>query len=517
MDFFRDLWGNDFMPHGHCYFWEPGILWTHVLGDGLTALAYFAIPILLIRFIKKRSDAKFRLIFFAFSAFILSCGLVHVFAIISVWNPYYRVEGVLKVITAIVSIATVLLLAKKFPYFLKLPSLEQLSAKNLELVESEEKFKMAMFHAPIGKAILALDGRWLEVNRAVCKMLGYDQDELLNAGFQKFVHPDDLDPIMENLRGLMSGASTTSETEKRYIKKSGEIVWGLHSVSLIRKQSGEPDFFILQLVNITERKEIQDQLKELNAQLENKIKARTLELEAKSQSLELKTQQLEEANGELQSFSYSVSHDLKAPLRALQGFSDALMRKYPSDMDPEAMRWLGFIKDNATRMDRLIRDILDFSRMSRETLSREKGIDVQDIVTKIIGQYPLDEGRTIEWAVDDLHPMNGDPKMLEVIWGNLIGNAIKYTQKQKEAKISIFSTVEDGMIKYTISDNGDGFDPKYADSIFQVFKRLHGDEEFEGTGVGLAIVKRLITKHLGRIEATSEKGKGATFTLYFPN
>jgi len=218
----------------------------------------------------------------------------------------------------------------------------------------------------------------------------------------------------------------------------------------------------------------------------------------------------------LETFSYSVSHDLKAPLRSLEGFSKLLIENYGGKFDEDADRWLRFIAENANRMGILINDILNFSRISRSEVNKVP-VQMQALVEQLFETEKTNyANKTIELQLGKLENAEGDRAMLAQVWQNLISNALKYSSKNEHILISIDCKIEADAIAYTIKDNGVGFDEKYKDKLFGVFQRLHRSEEFEGTGVGLAIVNRIIQKHNGRINVNSTIGKGTEFTFTLP-
>jgi PAS domain S-box-containing protein len=221
--------------------------------------------------------------------------------------------------------------------------------------------------------------------------------------------------------------------------------------------------------------------------------------------------QLESVNKELESFSYSVSHDLRAPLRAIHGYAKMLKETQESQGDPEANRMMNNIINNAKKMGQLIDDLLTFSRLGRKELVKIN-ISMNDLVTNLCEELNAEqEPREIQFRIKPLLPAQADTIAIKQVWLNLISNAIKYSKLKDKAIIEIDSELKDNEVIYSIKDNGAGFDMRYANKLFGVFQRLHSDEEFEGTGVGLAIVKRIISKHGGRVWAESTVNKGATF------
>jgi len=222
------------------------------------------------------------------------------------------------------------------------------------------------------------------------------------------------------------------------------------------------------------------------------------------------------ANKEMESFSYSVSHDLRAPLRAIDGFSKVLSKDYAGKLDDEGKRVIGIIEKNALQMGKLIDDLLSFSRLGRKEIKKgyvKMGIVAKEIFEEQKAQLP---NRNIVCTINDLPDARGDEDMIRVVWTNLISNAIKYTNKKEKAVIEIGSKADEGGVAYFIKDNGAGFDMQYVKKLFGVFQRLHTEEEFEGTGIGLANIKRIVERHGGTVWAEGEVDKGATFYFSLP-
>ncbi|WP_051086932.1 PAS domain S-box protein [Deinococcus apachensis] len=246
----------------------------------------------------------------------------------------------------------------------------------------------------------------------------------------------------------------------------------------------------------------QADLQLLNQSLEERVQQRTLELQ--------------EANRELEAFSYSVSHDLRTPLRHIVGFGDLLRKEVGSTLSPKGERYLGVITDAAARMSRLIDDLLEFSRMGRQELRRGP-VNLGAVVQEAWAALEHDRaGRDARIEIGPLPTVEGDPALLTQVFTNLLSNALKYTRTREQARVDVMATEEPGEVTVTVRDNGVGFDPRYTDKLFGVFQRLHRAEEFEGTGIGLANVRRIVTRHGGRVWAESVPGEGAAFHVTLP-
>lgn len=246
----------------------------------------------------------------------------------------------------------------------------------------------------------------------------------------------------------------------------------------------------------------QDELRNLNAELEERVAARTAQLEA--------------ANKELEGFSYSVSHDLRAPLRAIGGFADLLWTDHQGQLDSEAQRKLGIIRSEADRMGMLIDDLLAFSRLGRKSL-QPSDLDMAGLANFVFERLKSEAGgEPIEFRLGRLPRAWGDRPLLEQVWVNLISNAIKFSSKKELPVVEIGAITEENELVYFVRDNGAGFDPRYQAKLFGVFQRLHDSSEFPGTGVGLALVQRIIARHGGRVWADGTPGEGATFYFTLP-
>jgi light-regulated signal transduction histidine kinase (bacteriophytochrome) len=228
-----------------------------------------------------------------------------------------------------------------------------------------------------------------------------------------------------------------------------------------------------------------------------------------------RTAQLEETNKELESFSYSVSHDLRSPLRAIDGFARILTEDHGGKLDDEGRRLLAVVRDNSQKMGRLIDDLLAFSRLGRKPLS-STSIDMKRLVEEVLEELETPEGKSPGLVVGMLPPVQGDAVLVKQAWANLLANAVKFSGKREQPIIEVSGEENGAEIIYCVKDNGAGFDMQYYDKLFGVFQRLHDATEFPGTGVGLAIVQRVVTRHGGRVWAEGKVNEGAAFYFSMP-
>ena len=296
-----------YVPHGHCYLWKPGLVSLHFGSDILIALAYYSIPITLVYFVKQRQDLIYPEVFWLFSAFIVACGTTHLLAVWTIWHSDYWLSGTIKAITAVISLYTAAALIPIVPQALTLPSTAQLKAANEKLRESEEKFRSAFDYAAIGMALVSPTGKFIKVNSALCQLLGYQADELLQKGFQDITHAEDLDADLEFTRQMLANEIKTYQMEKRYLHQLGHVVWVQLSVSLVQDETNKPLYFILQIQDISERQaalrerqQAQRALQQLNTELEARVVQRTSELSTTNKYLASEIEQRRQVERELQ-------------------------------------------------------------------------------------------------------------------------------------------------------------------------------------------------------------------------
>jgi PAS domain S-box-containing protein len=370
------------------------------------------------------------------------------------------------------------------------------------LRESEKKYKDLVALLPQLVFEIAADGTLTFANKNGLEQYGYSLEDL-KAGINAFdmVISDDKDRLKEAVQKILSGR-TTAGSEYRIRKKDGTYVTTLAYSSPIVQQGGQITGIRGILADITRLKQAEERLRTLNEGLERRVAERTAELEA--------------ANRELESFTYTVSHDLRAPLRALDGFSSILLRESSQKLTEHEIHYLQLVRKNAQQMAQLINDLLDFSRIGRKALEKE-WIEPKGVVYKIMDELSGERaGRNIGITIGALPQIFADSAMFHQVFSNLLSNALKFTRKVDPAQIEIGSYPQGQDTVYYVRDNGVGMDIRHASKIFEVFQRFHKTQDYEGTGVGLAIVKRIIDRHEGRIWVESEVGKGFTFYFTLP-
>lgn len=368
-----------------------------------------------------------------------------------------------------------------------------------EQIKSENKIKQSLKETTDYKfaldesnivAITDQNGIITYVNDNFIKISKYEREELIgkdhhliNSGY----HSKDF--FKDLWKTIGSGKIWKGEIKNK--DKDGKYYWVQTTIVPFLNEKGKPYQYVSIRSDITERKEHEE-------------------------LLEKQTVELKYANEELEAFSYSVSHDLKAPLRSLEGFSVALLENYKGKIDEDADRWLNFISSNAKKMNTLINDMLDYSKVGRGDVARNQ-VNMKLLAQESLENEKINYGdKDLDVHLEDLPDLFGDIPMLRQVWQNLISNALKYSSGNAKINITITGTTEKDHFVYSIKDNGAGFDEKNKDKLFGVFQRLHTNKEFEGSGVGLAIVKRIIQKHGGWISAKSILGEGSEFTFGIP-
>ena len=340
------------------------------------------------------------------------------------------------------------------------------------------------------------EGQIISWNEGAEAIYGYTEAEALKMKIWNII-PDYIQSETDEIVGKILSGEKIQDFETKRITKHGKFIDVLFSASAITKnETGQVTIAITER-DITHQKISDNQIKQLNSDLQNNVV------------------QLESANKELESFSYSVSHDLRAPLRAINGYAKIMEEDYLQLLDNEAKKILDSIMRNSERMGILIDDLLEFSRLGKKKLQKAS-IDMEKLVKNVITDLNSSTPNHAKIIVNKVLPAEADYSLIYQVWVNLISNAIKYSSKKHNAEIEINSIQHTNEITYYVKDNGAGFNMEYIDKLFGVFQRLHREADFKGTGVGLAIVQRIVSKHGGKIWAEGKENEGATFYFTLP-
>jgi PAS domain S-box-containing protein len=368
------------------------------------------------------------------------------------------------------------------------------------LRESESRYRRVIDAANEGVWVLGPDALTSSVSDRMAEMLGYSRAEMIGRPVTDFMFEEDVPDHLRQMEDRRQGLARTYE--RIFRRKDGARVWTqIVGIAIMDEQHRYQGAFGM-ITDITERKQAEETIRALNQDLENRVVQRTL--------------QLETANKELEAFSYSVSHDLRAPLRHVGAYLELLQERIADALDDESRRYVALVLDAARQMGVLIDDLLAFSRMGRQELARSS-VDLNALVRTITVELErATRGRTIIWRITELPVVSADPTLMRAVLTNLISNAVKFTRPRAVAEIEIGSRAEETEAVVFVRDNGVGFDMKYRDKLFGVFERLHHGADFEGTGIGLANVRRIIGRHGGRTWAEGEVGRGATFYFSLP-
>ena len=368
------------------------------------------------------------------------------------------------------------------------------------LRESEERFRTTFEQAAVGIAHVSPSGEFIRVNQRLCDILGYTREELLNLTYQGITHPDHLKVDIKDANDLFAGRVENYSKEKRYLRKDGTSVWVNLTVASVRDSAGRPTHSISVIEDISARKSVEEEIHLLNEELEERVIERTAQLQV--------------ANKELESFSYSVSHDLRAPLRHISGYVELLKENAGSVLDERSLRYLTTVETSAVRLGNLIDELLAFSRVGRAEMQKVE-VNIEEVAKDLQEELGAEEkARKIVWNVHPMPLVQADPQLIRQVMANLMSNAVKFTRGRQESHIEIGclpAAPHESERVFFIRDNGAGFDMKYAHKLFGVFQRLHSGDEFEGTGIGLANVRRIIHRHGGKTWAEGKPGNGATF------
>jgi PAS domain S-box-containing protein len=371
--------------------------------------------------------------------------------------------------------------------------LERVRRENA-LRESEQRFRAVFETAGIGIALTDPTGRILQANAALENMLGYPHGDLAAVGYEALTHADEDESSRTALRAAVAGSGPEPfHCVLRHLRRDGGLLWGSLIASVIRDRDGWPRYCLILVEDVTEQRRAQQEIQALN------------------ETLGRRAAELETSNRELEAFAYSVSHDLRAPLRAIDGFSKALLDEFADKLGGEGQRYLERVRAGAGRMDQLIRDFLELARVTRAEMRHER-VDLSQLARNVSAELQRQEpARDVDVHIRDGLLASGDPRLLRAVFENLLSNAWKFTRRRRRARIDVDAEERGGETIFIVRDDGAGFDMRYAGGLFRPFHRVHEAPDFEGSGIGLATAERIVSRHGGRIWAEAAVEKGATF------
>ena len=350
-----------------------------------------------------------------------------------------------------------------------------------EIKQSRELFRILFHRSPIGTYIIQ-NGHFRLVNRQLAYILGYEEDELIGRPSLGFVLAEDRDTVRENaVRMLKAGCSLGYEF--RIVTKQAKIKWVMETVAPVHYQRKRAT--LGSLVDVTERKQVEERLNQITAEMQR-------------------------SNTELEQFAYVISHDLQEPLRMVSSYTQLLAKRYSNKLDSDADEFIAYAVDGAKRMQTLLHDLLDYSRVG----TRGKPftlVNCEHVVEQAMANLKIAiEESEAAVSYDVLPTVMGDEGQLVQLFQNLIGNAIKF-RREEPPKVHIWARRRNSVVTFSVNDNGIGINPQHSQSIFEIFRRLHTREEYPGTGMGLAICKKIVERHGGHISVQSQPGQGSTF------
>ena len=502
-DFFSKFFNTDNFPaRWHCGQWSDFHGWLYIISDVAIWAAYYTIPLLLIHFIKKKKDIPFPKIFWLFSAFILACGTTHLIDAVIFWFPIYRVSAMVRLLTAIVSWATIYMIYKILPdaLLLKTPAALELEVKQRteELQVSMQKMRFLADAMPQIVWTAKPDGSRDYFNEPALHFTGKKIEQLLGWKWLDIVHPDDREATSQKWQQSIDGA-TEFEMENRLLSADGNYYWHLTRALPSKNENGEVSLWVGTATEVEHHKQ--------NAEiLEKKVAERT-------EQLRQVNEELSRSNSDLEQFAAVASHDLQAPLRTISNYLDLLGKKNEGKFDEQNLNYINRSINASERMRNLIGSLLRFSQINASQLVTEK-VDLNKILSNVLANIEdLKNTKHAQISYSNLPILFADPIQIEQLLQNLIANGINYNSSNTPT-ISIDSRESEYEHVISVRDNGLGIPKEYLSKIFEVFTRLQSDNQ--GSGLGLSISKRIVDKHNGKIWVESEVGQGTTFYFSIP-
>lgn len=605
------------MPDGFRYTWDPHVIWLHVISDGLIAISYFSIALMLVCFVRRRKDLAFNWLFLCFAVLIVACGATQLMEIWIIWRPAYWLAGGIKLLAAVASVTTAVVLVRSIPHVLALPSNELLTKANQSLEESEERFRSALSGSPVTVFNHDRQLRYTWIHNATVN--GHRDGEYVGRTDAEILGEQEGAKLMAiKRRAIETGVGIRTETTVN--APSGQRFLDL-TVEPLRNAEGATVGVTCISTDITALRRSEQQVRALNANLEQRAEERTVQLETANRELREQTailelapvlvrdmdhrivywtfgaeqlygfskeealghlshdlfhtafpepqtqieatllstgrwegelvrrkhngekivlasqwvlhrdpagkpirilevntnitermaaqKALEQSNLDLQQFAYIASHDLKTPLRTISGFVDLLQVNYGGQLDAKGVDWIRRASEGTRRLEARINNLLSYSRLDSRGAPFES-VDCGTLLKEALeGLEALINETEADITADKLPTIIGDPTQLVQLFQNLISNGIKY-RSASPPQVHVSAEEENGEWVFSVADNGIGIDPQHHKRIFELFQRLHKQEDYPGDGIGLTLCRRIVGRHGGKIWLESQLGKGCT-------
>ncbi|EMR01440.1 sensor histidine kinase [Cesiribacter andamanensis] len=493
---------NNYMPHGHCYFWEPYILWSHALSDSIIALAYMTIPLSLVKIVRGRREDDFAYMWMLvlFALFILGCGATHVMDVVNIWEPWYYTDSAIRIITALASIGTAIMLVKVTPQLIMLPSARRWQQMNSELKSLNDSLEQKVQERT--RELEQMAERYKFMTNAIPQIVwtanargevdffndnwyaytGLTEPESLLSGWGKVIHPQDLAAVVEQWSNSIAGG-TPFEAKFRMKNVEEEYYWHLGRGIPMTDASGAVSQWFGTVTNIHEQVEKQEELQRINEDLDN--------------------------------FVYTASHDLKTPILNIEGLLTLLHSKAPAGERTDLGNIYSRMDLSVQKLKDTIHDLADISRIQRESADELHWIVLPELIEEFkvnsLMEYEA-SGARIETDLEEEEICCMSRKHMRSLLDNLLGNALKYRHPDRTPHIQVRTRLQGEEYSISVQDNGIGISPEHQPRVFDMFRRFH--LQATGTGVGLYIVKKIVDKYAGRIELQSTPGQGSTFTVW---
>lgn len=489
-----------FMPHGHCYFWDPFVLWSHAISDSVIALAYFIIPFSLVEIVRKRNDFRYMWLIVLFALFILGCGATHLMDVIVIWEPWYYTDSAFRIITALASIGTAFMLIKITPRLILIPSAERWQQMNEDLRQLNESLekKVESRTAALAESAATFEfvtdtipqlvwtapksGQLDYFNQNWFQYTGFTYDQSKGKGWQQLIHPDDREKVVQVWqKSVKSGEKFEIECQLRN-HDNGRYRWHLLRALAMKDREGQVSKWFGTATDIHEQK--------------------------------TKSEELIKVNEELDNFVYTASHDLKAPLTNLEGLVRIMHKSAEGERSAEGL--VPMMEHQVSRLRLIISDLADVGRIEKEAVEDFEQVSVAALIEefKELNHESVKVSRATFVTNIQANGIYFSTRHLRSILHNLIDNAIKYHKLDTPPVIEISSYFENEYWKLAIRDNGIGIEDTARTKVFEMFKRFNRDTE--GTGIGLYIIKRVAEKYGGAAWVDSQPGEGSTFWVKIP-